>query len=198
MRKIIYVSQWVDVHDGYGERRDAMDQRWVEWLWQAGFLAVPVPNHCKSVEALITQRLPGGILLTGGNNPKGYGGDAPERDSTDYVLIDCAVRHKIPLVGVCRGMQSIVLYFGGTLREVSGHTATRHAVNEKIGRVVNSFHSLAVDRLPDVLSAVRGVDDGVIEFVTHNTLFIIGIMWHPEREKNFNTDDIELIRGIFA
>lgn len=52
MTKIVLVSQRVDVVASYGERRDALDQRWAEFLAGLGYLAVPVPNHPAAAAAL--------------------------------------------------------------------------------------------------------------------------------------------------
>lgn len=68
---------------------------------------------------------PTGILLTGGNSLEKYGGDAPERDRIDHQLIDIALYQNIPLYGFCRGMQSVLDYFGCSLESVAGHAAAR-------------------------------------------------------------------------
>lgn len=197
MRKIIYLSQRVDIHPDYNETRDALDQRWAALLWQAGYLALPVFNHRESMTELLEVHPPSGILLTGGNSPESYGGTAPERDEADKLLIDYAEKNKIPLLGVCRGMQSVVLFFGGSLREVCGHVSALHNVDGEISREVNSYHTLAVEKLPDELITMGKSPDGVIEGIRHESLPIYGIMWHPERASDFDARDIALIQKLF-
>lgn len=197
MRKIIYLSQRVDIHPDYNEIRDALDQRWATLLWQAGYLALPVFNHRETMAELLEFHPPSGILLTGGNSPESYGGTVPERDEVDRLLIDCAVENKIPLLGVCRGMQSVALFFGGSLREVDGHVSTLHNVDGEIGREVNSYHTLAVGKLPDELIIMGKSPDGVIEGIRHKSLPISGIMWHPERESGFDARDLALVQKLF-
>jgi len=186
--KFIYVSQRVDINTDYGERRDALDQRWAKLLWHARCIAMPLFNHRETVLELLKVKPPDGILLSGGSS-------VPERNETDVALIEHAIQNKIPLLGICLGMQSIVLYFGGSLCEVKGHVAVRHKLD--CGREVNSYHEMVIDRLPQVLEAKKHSVDGTIECICHEVLPFIGIMWHPEREGMFDKQDIDLIREMF-
>jgi len=201
--KRILISQRVDVIESYSERRDALDQRWSELLWEAGCLGLPVPNHRRALTELLKVLPIDGILLTGGNSPVEYGGLAQERDETDELLISFAVSNNTPLLGVCRGMQSIVLYFGGTLRKVKEHVAVRHEIiinnnlHRSSTRNVNSYHEYSPDKLPDALTIFAQSMDDEIEYLRHKNLPIAGIMWHPEREIPFMPDDIELF-NIFV
>ena len=194
--KRILISQRVDVIDSYKERRDALDQRWAELLLKAGCIAIPVSNHGPALTELLKSMPIDGILLSGGNSPAAYGGCAPERDNTDGLLISFAANNGKPLLGVCRGMQSIVLSFGGALRKVEGHTASRHDLD--INRNVNSYHEYAPDRMPDNFTVLSKAKDGEVEYIRHKKLPIAGIMWHPERETPFVQEDIELIRGLLG
>ena len=194
--KRILLSQRVDVIESYQERRDALDQRWAQLLWESGCIALPVFNYGPMLDGLLKTMPVDGILLSGGNTPAAYGGSAPERDATDEFLISHALKNNMPLLGVCRGMQSIVIYFGGTLRKVEGHIAARHDVD--INRNVNSYHEFAPDALPDDLLALAYAADGEIEYIRHKKLPIMGIMWHPERDACFAPEDIELIRKLWG
>jgi len=193
--KHILISQRVDVIESYNEHRDALDQRWAELLWESGYVGLPVPNHASTLTKLLETLPIDGILLTGGNTPTGYGGSAPERDETDNLLISYVLNTKKPLLGVCRGMQSIVIYFGGTMRKIQGHIAVRHDIN--IDRNVNSYHEYAPDILPNDFTVLAQTSNGEIESIRHNNMPIVGIMWHPEREAVFLQEDIELIKGVF-
>ncbi|MFF2886909.1 gamma-glutamyl-gamma-aminobutyrate hydrolase family protein [Paenibacillus sp. NPDC057967] len=195
--KRILISQRVDIIDDYGERRDALDQRWASFLRETGALPFPLPNDCQSLPEILKMFPPDGILLTGGNNPVKYGGNAPERDEIDAFLLDYAVTNKTPLIGVCRGMQSIILYFGGSLKKTEGHIGVWHSVKGRINRIVNSYHSLTTDIVPPCLEVISYSMDGMVESAKHSTLPIMTIMWHPEREEAFNKEDIELFRNIW-
>ena len=94
-------------------------------------------------------------------------------------------------------MQFINCYFGGTLKIVDGHAATKHIIDyngEKI--MVNSYHNYAVDYIPSVLRTIIISDDGVVEAIKHNSKNIQGIMWHPEREKAITNTDIEILKQL--
>lgn len=194
--KCIFVSQRVDVHPDYGERRDALDQQWSRLLWKLGYLCVPVPNDARIVSEMLKSTPSDGMLLSGGNSHVKYGGTAPERDAVDELLISHAMYNTIPLLGVCRGMQSIVLHFGGSLKMVAGHVATRHLLD--CGREVNSYHEYSPEMLPDILSIEAKAEDGKVEWIMHKSSPICGIMWHPEREASLEADDAELIRKVFG
>ena len=187
----------MDIIADYGERRDALDQRWASFLRKTKAISFPVPNNRQSIFEILTMLTPDGILLTGGNSPVKYGGSAPERDEVDTLLIDYAVKYNIPLIGVCRGMQSIIIHFGGSLKKTNDHITVRHLVNGQINREVNSYHSLTPEIVPSCLEVVAYSKDGLVESVKHLSRPIMALMWHPEREREFSKDDIELFRNIW-
>ena len=195
--KVIFATQRVDALPERGERRDALDGRWAEFLLCIDCMLLPVPNNVAVAKELLLGLRSDGILLTGGNSPASYGGDAPERDEVDTFMIEQATKNKKPMIGVCRGMQSIICHFGGTLKHTDGHVAVRHGVDGNISREVNSYHSLAVDMLPACFEIIAQTEDGIIEAVRHRDLPIMAIMWHPEREATFCSDDLLLIKDFW-
>ena len=196
----VLFTQRVEIVESYQERRDCADQRIAEWISKAGFLPVPVPNNAKTAEDLVKVLGPAGIVLTGGNSLAAYGGNAPERDQVDEILIRTAIRQDIPVYGFCRGMQSILVYFGNRLEHVTGHVAVRHDIAGEINRSVNSYHNQACMELKEGcgLTCTARSEDGVVEAVRHLEYPIAATMWHPEREEGFDEDDIEMIRQLFC
>lgn len=197
MKTVIY-TQRVDVIDSYCERRDSSDQRISEFIWHCGGLPIPIPNNSTFVNEFVEQISPSVIVLIGGNSLTKYGGNAPERDSIDRHLIQIAVDKHIPLYGFCRGMQSILDFFGNSLINVSNHVATYHKI---IGIYdpfeVNSYHNQACINLSNnQLRVIMMSADGVIEAVQHCFLPIIGTMWHPEREYPFRDFDVEQLKKL--
>ncbi|NBH82482.1 hypothetical protein D7X88_05025 [bacterium C-53] len=199
MKTIIY-TQRVEIVDSYQERRDCADQRIAEFINACGFLPIPVPNRSELAEEIIMNLKPSGIVLTGGNSLVAYGGNAAERDAMDKKLIELAINNTIPLYGFCRGMQSILDYFGNQLIDVEGHVAVRHLVQERLGGYeVNSYHNQACVCLKSDcgLYVTAQSADGVIEAICHEKLPMIGTMWHPEREVHFSSEDIIRVKKIF-
>ncbi len=200
MLKRVVFTQRVENIESYNERRDCADQRIADFISACGFLPLSVPNNPRIATEIVGNIRPDGIILVGGNSLVKYGGNAPERDETDAVLIKLSVEKKIPLYGFCRGMQSILDYFGNKLVDVSGHVATRHTIHGyEEDDTVNSYHNQACIELSskDIIAVMR-TKDGVIEKIKHRSLPIVGTMWHPERENPYRNKDIELLKSLIG
>lgn len=198
--KRILISQRRDEVAGRAETRDALDVRWANILFDLDLLPIPVCSELAGASNYLEQLKPDGILLSGGNDI----GQALERDKLETQLLDYAKVNNLPVLGVCRGMQMLNEYCGGTLVQVERHVATRHLLEGewviKQGyRQVNSYHEQAViaDTLAKSLVSIATTADGVIEAIKHSTLPWIGIMWHPERESTLSNEDSKLLKNIF-
>ena len=200
MKSIVLYTQRVEIVESYNEIRDCADQRIAEFVNECGFIPIPVPNSAVIAKEIVSATNPAGIILTGGNSLVKYGGNSPERDETDEVLIKLAIKNQIPLYGFCRGMQSILDYYGSVLVNVANHVAVRHRVHGKETDIeVNSYHNQGCLELSsNEIEVVMKTEDGVIEKIKHKGLPIIGTMWHPERESPFREKDIEMIRELFG
>lgn len=197
--KVVLYTQRVEVIESYGERRDCADQNIPRFIEACGYLPIPVPNIKNIAEKMIEQTHPSGIVLTGGNSLAKCGGDAPERDETEKMILDISLQNDIPIYGFCRGMQVILDYFGSELEQVQGHVAVRHKVLGTLGELeVNSFHNQACYQVKDPLEVLAQTQDGVTEAVRHKEKRILGTMWHPERENPFPISDIQRIQELFG
>ena len=197
MKKLVAITQRVEYIEAIGERRDALSQEWPQLAEACGFTPLLLPNHLPTVRELLAALPVEGILLTGGNDLCAYGGDAPERDEVERFLLQWAIEKKIPLLGVCRGMQMVLDYFGTPLQRVEGHVRVEHPLDS--GDTVNSFHSWGAVECCIPLVAEAWSTDGVLEAVTHRDFpWIRGIMWHPERHRPLRTEDIARIKEVFA
>jgi len=198
IRTVIY-TQRVESVENRQERWDCADQNIPLLLEVCGYIPVPVPNVVSDLEVFVSVINPVGILLTGGNSLEKYGGAAEERDATDRCLIEIALCRNIPLYGFCRGMQSVLDYFGCELESVQGHVAVRHLVDGAWGAFeVNSYHNQACRKVKEPLQVIEQTQDGVIEAAAYPDKNIIVTMWHPERERPFRQEDISRIRNLFG
>ena len=124
-----------------------------------------------------------------------------ELDSLEMAVIREAVEQQIPILGICRGLQILNVYFGGSLIQNVEHCDI-HAWTGKEDRVhltdvqqgsflheiygaeeipVNSAHHQAVKELGRGLKAVQYSKDGLTEAFYHTELPIYAVQWHPER-----------------
>jgi gamma-glutamyl-gamma-aminobutyrate hydrolase PuuD len=181
------------------ERRDALDQRWAVYLAACGLAAVPVLNHLPTARALADSLHWSGLLLTGGNSLVECDGDAPERDEVERHLLACALARGAPILGVCRGMQLLLVETGVRLRRVDGHVAASqwNTVDGR-RRLVNSYHEWGTPDVPSPWQVWARADDGVVKGIRDPRRRIVGIMWHPERLEPLPREDIELFRCHLA
>lgn len=197
--KLIAVAMRADSPSDYDETRDGLDQKWLPFMLSCGLTPILVPNNSDLVKTYLEQFEFSGILLTGGNSPVQFEGDSPARDAVDSHLIDWAIQHEKPLIGVCRGMQSIQLAFQQSLEPVSGHVKKEQ--NIKINgqlTTVNSYHNLGTKICQLPLEPWAISDDGVIKAVKHISKHIYGLMWHPERNQPFQQRDIDFFKQVYC
>jgi putative glutamine amidotransferase len=148
-----------------------------------------------------------GILLSGGADigPDRYGmapetedfPPEPQRDEFELRLLAGAAEEGIPVLGICRGLQMVNVFAGGTLHQhIPEHakfdlpTATlSHPVEFTEGSTlaglygtslkVNSLHHQTVDRVGDKLKVTASAHD-TVEGLEHESLPILAVQWHPE------------------
>jgi putative glutamine amidotransferase len=158
-----------------------------------------------------------GLLLAGGEDvdPTLYGEEKKyqsvdanrARDFFEQGLLDRALRHRLPILGICRGAQLINVKFGGTLyqdlakdvgpefehrqteiRSETVHTVTltdpesRLAEDFRGSCRVNSLHHQAIKRLGRGLKVTAHSEDGLVEAVeaADDYPFLLAVQWHPE------------------
>ncbi len=156
-----------------------------------------------------------GLLLTGGVDiaPASYGEKAKQkewegdlkRDQYELGLFREALRHDLPVLGVCRGFQLMNVALGGSLyqdlpTEYLGSKTHRdqdlydqlfHSIQLERGSllrelegkstaVVNSVHHQGLKELGEGLKIVARAPDGVVEAVEGDGGFLVGVQWHPE------------------
>lgn len=173
----------------YGERRhlpmrELSDPGALGWRRAVGFVLFPL--------LWLLRR-----LLT-----KERGGLDPARDELEHDLIGKAIERRLPMLGICRGMQLINVALGGTLHQsLEGFYDEYPAIRSVLPRKrvelkpgsrlaqiigtrhaqVNALHHQAIDRLGEGLDAVAREANGVLQgFEAAGDRWLIGVQWHPE------------------
>jgi anthranilate synthase component II len=103
-----------------------------------------------------------------------------------------AARETIPIFGVCLGLQAIGQVMGGEVVRAPvprhGKISAIHHTGKSVFHGLNGpfqatrYHSLVVDRdtCPDCLEVTAETDDGLIMGLSHRTLPLHGVQFHPE------------------
>lgn len=204
-----YDFEWAgtSMHDGY-----------TSGLLETGAVPIvlPLTSDPEHIKRLV--RSCDGFLIPGGQDidPARYGAkrkmhthrSATARDKMESVLIPEALAAGKPILGICRGMQSLNVVLGGTLHQdinaehpggAESHVQPRpwdmpaHMLNlvegSKLERIVgaprigvNTLHHQSIAELGRGLKVSAVADDGVIEGIElEGDVFAVGVQWHPER-----------------
>lgn len=134
------------------------------------------------------------LLLIGGGDvlPSFYGGKTPSlgvnilRDKAEFDALDYFVAHELPILGICRGLQIINVYFGGGLAVCKGHYSpfcdVYHPTKGDFSELneVNSRHNQYCDPVAKNGKILLSSPDGVPEAISFGK-GILGLQFHPER-----------------
>jgi putative glutamine amidotransferase len=205
--KAIAVSMRADVNGSYLETRDSLDQEWLHFFSRCNLLPVLIPNNVDIAKGIFQNYNIDGLLLTGGNDVGGSNETDISRDKCEEMLINFAMDKKLPTLGICRGMQFIGKYFGADLTNCHGHVNKTFPIIHKkkcrqypeLSQIssANAYHNYQLINLPDELLPLCYSECGVLKAVEHKNKPILGIMWHPERERPFRSEELELFRHFF-
>lgn len=197
-----------------------LEQDMAQYVARQGIMPVLIPDLPKELLDPLLQQLDG-LVFQGGSDlsPTTYNaapiangrwkGD-PQRDRYELYLFDHAIKNDLPVLAICRGMQLMNVYFGGTLyqdittelpkarmhRSAELYDKVRHEINMTPDgllaqlypsvqkAVVNSVHHQAVNVLGDQLEVLaRSKEDGIVEAISYTGTTegkVLGVQWHPE------------------
>ncbi len=191
---------------------------YVEMINKAGGTAILLPYDFAAISTYLS--LLDGLMIVGGHfdiHPKKYGASEVHesvtlnetREKFESALTVEALKTKLPILGICNGMQLINVLFGGDIiqhipdaGEFLNHEQSKtdnpdshkphHLVNIDSTSILhkiigadkiqtNSSHHQAVKNVVEPLRISARASDGIIEAL-ENPLhpFCIGVQWHPE------------------
>lgn len=191
------------------QREMALGMVYMRAIELAGGMPVVLPPLSHDVIGPLLERL-SGVCLSGGPDidPEGYGEHdrnpqlgitEPDLDAFELAVAQLADARRMPILGICRGSQTLNVARGGTLHQhLDGHRQTElgriptHTVRIEPGSRladvmgvteadVNSFHHQAAARLGRGLRAVAWAPDGAVEGIeSDDPELYLGVQWHAE------------------
>lgn len=163
---------------------DSFTYNLVHYLGELGAEIIVRRNDALDVQKAMAMQ-PAGILLSPGPCD-------PDQAGICLALTAAAAETQVPLMGVCLGHQTIGQAFGGRVVRAGEivHGKMGHIRHEGKGVFAGlpspleatRYHSLVVEResLPDCLEITAELADGTIMGLSHRTLPIHGVQFHPE------------------
>jgi putative glutamine amidotransferase len=192
----------------FDEARDALAQDWgffmAEALPEAAWL--PIPNLGAEATTVFCERWElQGLILSGGDDL----GASPLRDETETALLAHFSGRSLPILGVCRGLQLMWTCSGGRIEKIAGHAGGTHSLTYLSAmqfatgpkqREVRSYHAygLANTGTVGLFEVIARAEDDSIEGVRAMNGGMLGVMWHPERERPIHPADRAMVRSLFG
>ncbi len=138
-----------------------------------------------------------------------------KRDISELYLIALFLRRNAPVMGVCRGLQILNVFFEGTLNQSIAHEEIHYCKNKDVTHritnaekgfmrelfgdklIVNSAHRQSVNKLGKGLTVCSESNDDVIEAFEHKSKKVIAVQFHPERMSDINGNARTFIYDYF-
>ena len=199
-----------------------LNQDYLDAIWFVGGVCMVLPYTSEDCLIKEYSKIFDGVIFSGGGDidPSYYNevndGSSKNicslRDVFEVKLMRSALRSNKPILGICRGMQLINVFFGGKLnQDIKGHmqNAPRN-IRDQLTLVckesllynierrneifTNSFHHQSVKTLGHGLEIDAVAADGCIEAIhAKEHRFCLGVQWHPENYFK----DVDLSTNIF-
>lgn len=131
----------------------------------------------------------------------------PYLEHFDTEILPYFIRAGMPIFGICRGLQTLNVLFGGSLYQHLWRHPYSKEKTDLVHRIyptnggkeiqqVNSFHHQSIKNLGKSLEVLAVAEDGTIEAIRHTNYPIFAVQWHPERiHDEFS---LNLMRKLFA
>jgi len=147
-----------------------------------------------------------------------------ERDLFEIHLARAAMARRVPILGICRGLQVLNVAAGGTLyQDIACRPGTRcyhagslpdrqrpvHGVRVEPGsrlhaimgvtesQVTSTHHQFVKDLAPGFRVGAESVEDGIVEGIEQpEHAFLVAVQWHPERLYKERAEHLALFRAL--
>ena len=187
--------------DQYSVGIDVLESTYVIFFERIGVNLRPVSNYHSDIKSIFNDEPYNLVILTGGGTIESKYYDKPHsdelqpnRDKVEKKIVSEAIKRKIPILAICRGMQLVNGLYGGYTSKLDSLRVPRkirvdHPVllgDEQV--YVNNYHNSGIlNRHLGAKLILIALDDenDVVEAFYHEENKILGVQWHPERK--FNT-----------
>jgi microsomal dipeptidase-like Zn-dependent dipeptidase/anthranilate/para-aminobenzoate synthase component II len=208
----------IGITGNYGDLTCKLAEGYYKSVLKAGGIPIIIPPLADTDAIINTLDIIDGLILSGGGDydPR-YANEEPdpklgeineERDLPELFITRLAYNRQIPILGICRGIQTLAMALGGKVKQditdiatlnhsqkEERNVPTHNVIIEKDSILsqlykltdknatlkVNSFHHQAVCDCGDKFRVVAKSEDGIIEAMESREFkSIIGVQWHPE------------------
>jgi microsomal dipeptidase-like Zn-dependent dipeptidase/anthranilate/para-aminobenzoate synthase component II len=208
----------IGITGNYGDLTCKLAEGYYKSVLKAGGIPIIIPPLADTDAIINTLDIIDGLILSGGGDydPR-YANEEPdpklgeineERDLPELFITRLAYNRQIPILGICRGIQTLAMALGGKVKQditdiatishsqkEERNVPTHNVIIEKDSILsplykltdnnatlkVNSFHHQAVCDCGDKFRVVAKSEDGIVEAIESREFkSIIGVQWHPE------------------
>ena len=139
------------------------------------------------------------LCISGGNDTNDKSKKSNIRRELDVFHYNNAKKKKIPILGICHGAQFIAKKENCTVVFKKQKIKPHKVFSDKIKSLnikVNSYHNLVIKKLSNKCELLAYDKNNYIECFKVKNCKILGMIWHPERYKNFKKVDLDLIKSF--